>query len=148
MNFLDLDLFWFEINYGATLIAQNENSNVLYHMATYLQNSLKTNTTGTQIFVGHDTNIDGVGGLLDLTWPSPPYPLNATSPGSALRLDLHKVGDGHEIRASFLSTTFIDTRGHLTITPALFTQTRMSRIDLNSFMLLVSNSIDKKCTSN
>lgn len=43
---------------------------------------------GTTIFVGHDTQQNGLNAILDLGWDASPLPVNATIPGSFLRFDL------------------------------------------------------------
>ena len=44
--------------------------------------------TGTMILVGHDTDLDALAELFGLSWSTPPFPPNATTPGSALRFDI------------------------------------------------------------
>jgi 4-phytase/acid phosphatase len=43
-------------------------------------------------FVGHDTNLQQIGGLLHLSWLAPGYQVNDTPPGSALVFELHDAG--------------------------------------------------------
>ena len=43
---------------------------------------------GTMILVGHDTDLDALAELFGLSWSTPPFPPNATTPGSALRFDI------------------------------------------------------------
>ena len=49
-------------------------------------------------YVGHDTNLDGLGVLLNLSWAPEPYPRDATPPGAILRLS----AAGDEIRADYM----------------------------------------------
>lgn len=56
-------------------------------------------------FVGHDTNLSNLGGLLGLSWTTPDYPTNTTPPVSALIFELHRhrTTGGFFVRAFFLT---------------------------------------------
>ena len=41
----------------------------------------------TTIFVGHDTDVNGVGTLLDIGWKAPPFSDNTTAPSAGLRFE-------------------------------------------------------------
>ena len=56
-----------------------------------------------RLYVGHDTQLDGLAALLDLSWHAPPYPADSSPPGSMIRLTAD--GDG-KVSAAFLSSTF------------------------------------------
>ena len=56
------------------------------------------------IYVGHDTNIAAVSGLLDLHWHLPGYAPDEIPPGSALALSLWEKPDGeYDVRAQFFA---------------------------------------------
>jgi len=61
----------------------------------------------TTIFVGHDTDVNGVGTLLQLGWSAPPLADNTTAPSVALRFE--SLAGGKGVRISFLSPTFTGT---------------------------------------
>lgn len=56
------------------------------------------------IYVGHDTNIAAVSGLLDLHWHLPGYAPDEIPPGGALALSLWQRADGeYDVRAQFFA---------------------------------------------
>lgn len=56
------------------------------------------------IYVGHDTNIAAVSGLLDLHWHLPGYAPDEIPPGGALALSLWQRPDGeYDVRAQFFA---------------------------------------------
>lgn len=63
----------------------------------------RVNEAKIAMFVGHDTNIANVGGLLDFYWQASGYPPNGIPPASALFLELWRAGDSLEVVASFYS---------------------------------------------
>lgn len=69
-----------------------------------VRDSLLTSSgTRLTVYVGHDTNIANLGGLLDLNWDFPEQGRNTIPPGGALVFSLWENGEGsREIRASFL----------------------------------------------
>ena len=57
-------------------------------------------------YVGHDTNISNLGGLLGATWVMPGYPVDETPPGGALMFERRRAGDGRErVFLSFVAQT-------------------------------------------
>eukprot|EP00039_Didymoeca_costata_P003922 m.70511 g.70511 ORF g.70511 m.70511 type:complete len:370 (-) comp12140_c0_seq2:210-1319(-) len=58
----------------------------------------------TTIFVGHDTDVNGVGTLLGLGWSAPPLSDNTTAPSVGLRFE--SLADSKGILISFLAPTF------------------------------------------
>jgi hypothetical protein len=46
----------------------------------------------TTVFVGHDTDINGLGRLLDIGWHAPPFAKNTTAPNVALRFETSPAG--------------------------------------------------------
>lgn len=65
----------------------------------------RANEAKLVIFVGHDTNIANVGGLLGFEWQASGYPPNGIPPASALFLELWKNGAQQEVRARFYTQT-------------------------------------------
>lgn len=62
-------------------------------------------------FVGHDTNLAGVGGLLGLAWELPTLPPNATPPAGALVFELRRAkGGAASVRAAFVAQTLDQMR--------------------------------------
>lgn len=61
---------------------------------------------------GHDSNLTWVGGLLRMDWLLPDQTFNATTPGSALVLELHKnrASGEYSVRAFFISQTLDQIR--------------------------------------
>jgi hypothetical protein len=69
-------------------------------------------TALTKVFVGHDSDLDSLATLLDLTWDAAPFPTNSTTPGSVLRFDLD---DDAMVTISYQYTSFgvgIDGAAH------------------------------------
>jgi hypothetical protein len=89
------------------------------HMLATIVEALAANNT-TTIFLGHDTDINGVGKLLDVGWSAPPLPDNTTAPNVALRF--HAASDG-TISLDFVYTTYDTTEGILLSTPILKSST-------------------------
>merc|ERR1719230_260523 len=56
-------------------------------MAHAVLAALEDNSPGTAIFVGHDTDIAGLGAVLGLHWSAEPWSDDSTLPASMLRLD-------------------------------------------------------------
>ncbi len=63
----------------------------------------RVNAARLTVFVGHDTNIAQVGGLLGLQWKTPGYAPCQTPPAGALVLSLWRKGSGEYVRAHFLA---------------------------------------------
>ena len=73
---------------------------------------LSTPGSGASLYVGHDTNLDGIAVMLDLSWPHPtPYPANTTVPGGILRLTTEGEGSAANVSAAFLYTDLTDESG-------------------------------------
>ena len=90
-----------QINDRPFLIEQRGQSNLLAAALSDLDGSPAVHVahdSPATFYVGHDTNLDGLGVLLNLSWAPEPYPCDATPPGAILRLSA--VGD--EIRADYM----------------------------------------------
>ena len=74
--------------------------------------------SGTLVLVGHDTQQDALAELFGISWTTSPFPPNATTPGSALRLDM--LDDGSTVAASVHYQSF-DGSSEVLTAPAEFT---------------------------
>jgi len=66
-------------------------------MARTVLRHLEAAEGGTRLFVGHDSDIMMLKGALGLAWEPAPFPDNATTPGSMLRI----VREGDRVTATF-----------------------------------------------
>lgn len=144
-DYMRLHTYYRAVNDRPYLIEQRGQSDLLAHMLWDLHdNTSKLRRTAdarssdapgasdalASVYVGHDTNIDGINVLLNLTWDAAPYPRDATPPGSMLRL---RADDGG-VTAAFLYATFEEgSVGALTEVPALFdgVSDTVTRADFN-----------------
>ena len=137
-DLLELHVYYRAIACRGVAIEQRGESNLLAHMLR----DLEANQMGVSLYVGHDTNLDGVSALLDLAWPTaPPYPANTTVPGGTLRLTRMA---GSVVCASFLYTTFGDAEGSMSAVDAIFPGGK-SCIPLAQLSDLVKHAVDKRC---
>ena len=75
------------------------------------------------LYIGHDTNLANLGGLLDLNWNLRGYPENATPPGGLLAFLLLERPDHHrEIRVVFLAASLETLHRPVTSTLPLMTE--------------------------
>lgn len=58
----------------------------------------QVNQAGLVVFVGHDTNISNIGGLLDIHWQLPGHGDNAIPPAGALVFELRQLDARREVR--------------------------------------------------
>jgi hypothetical protein len=99
---------------------------------------------GTTLYVGHDTDLMVLKGMLGLLWTPAPFPSNATIPGSMLRF----VREGDRVRATlFYVKTFSDTSGEMLSVDAAFSTTSSAEISLNSFQGLLESGSLAACAS-
>ncbi len=61
----------------------------------------KVNDAKLVIFVGHDTNIANIGGLLGLNWKMEEYPENGIPPASVLWFELWSKGNKREVKINY-----------------------------------------------
>ncbi|MBD5642129.1 MAG: histidine-type phosphatase [Desulfovibrio sp.] len=98
----------FNIVNRAAVVAWANGSALLNEMSAALLGEhadKRANEAKLVIFVGHDTNIANVGGLLDFAWQASGYPPNGIPPASALFLELWKIGGERQVRARFYAQT-------------------------------------------
>jgi 4-phytase/acid phosphatase len=64
------------------------------------------------LLLGHDTNLTGLSGLLNLKWALPDTALNVTLPGSSILLELYQPARGSElaVRALYFSESMAQMR--------------------------------------
>jgi 4-phytase/acid phosphatase len=67
-------------------------------------------------YVGHDTNIANVGGMLGLHWDSPPwqeagYQQDQIPPAGALAFELHEAGGKRNVHVAYMAQYLDDMRG-------------------------------------
>jgi hypothetical protein len=83
---------------------------------------------GTDLLVGHDTNLIQLGRLLNLTWQAGPYPMNSALPGSMLRFDR----DGDLVTVTYVfPADFGSLDGTMTSVPATVAETGKNTIALS-----------------
>lgn len=113
---------FFDVINRAPLVAWARGSALLTEMTAALEGThydQRLNAASLAVFVGHDTNIANVGGLLGVEWQARDYPLNGIPPAALLCLELWGQGDRREVRVSFyaqpleaLHAPFVAHDGH------------------------------------
>ena len=164
-RFLRMHVYYRAVNDRGFIIEQRGQSNLLAHMLADLTDGgsgiqhpgvehAATNegmveeeeSSQTSIYVGHDTNLDGIAVLLNLTWSAPPYPRDATPPGSLLKLTRDGDGDDATITAEFLYATFEDESGDLKAATTRFLQgSSGATMPLAEFERRVKATLDWRC---
>ena len=87
---LDIHVYARAINDRPWAIERRGGSNILAHARRDLVEG-----SGATLYVGHDTTLDQMGVLLNLTFADmPPYPTNTPAPGSILKLEAADDADG------------------------------------------------------
>lgn len=98
---------------------------------------------GTDLLVGHDTNMIMLKGALGLSWEPEPYAGNATLPGSLLRFDRH----GTKVKASYwFLKDFSNTDGVMESVPARFALTGSEIIGIEEFYQLLMHGSSSQCS--
>merc|ERR1712032_49104 len=98
---------------------------------------------GTDLLVGHDTNMIMIKGALGLTWKPEPFAANATLPGSMLRFD--RIAD--KIKASFwFVANFSSDEGTMHQVPAEFASTGSDQITVAKFVHLLTIGSSPTCS--
>lgn len=96
----------FDVINRAPVVAWANGSSLLAEMTAALlgkHHDQRANEAKLVVFVGHDTNIANVGGLLGFDWNPSGYPPNAIPPAGALFLELWQRDGAREIVARFYS---------------------------------------------
>jgi len=89
---------------------------VLTLTLTLIGGSRTARRDGTLVLVGHDGDLDALSELFGLSWHGAPFPPNATTPGSSLRLDINADG----LITSRIFYTDFSSNPKLQNTPARF----------------------------
>jgi 4-phytase/acid phosphatase len=111
----------FALNTEPPYVARVQGSNLLAHvLATIDQGASGTRNDGTRAplgarfvaFVGHDTNLEELAGMLHLRWIVPGYQFNDTPPGGALVFEVYRPAAGGEpfVRTFFTAQKLDDMR--------------------------------------
>lgn len=96
----------FDVVNRAPLVAWANGSSLLVEMTAALfgrHHDPRVNEARLVLFVGHDTNVANVGGLLNFYWQARGYPPNGIPPGGALFLELWRRDGKKEVAARFYS---------------------------------------------
>ena len=149
---LKLHTYYRQIDDWNFVLAQRGQSNILAHMLDDLAlpaEGAPTTAAGgggqkAALYVGHDAQLDGLGSLLNLSWAAPPFPRNATPPGSMLRITRTGGTGSAEVTIDFLYTTFESTAGDMHAENASFAAGRRS-MPLDEFNARVGGSIMWDC---
>lgn len=90
---------------GSALLREMEAALLGYHADP------RVNQARLTVFVGHDTNIANLAGLLDLRWQLPGHGNNAIPPAAVLAFELRRRGTRQEIRALFCAQSLETLHG-------------------------------------
>jgi hypothetical protein len=151
---LPVHFYYRHVTSRSPILVKHTSSNLLKHVV----DALDSPSSGTIFFVGHDTSLDALATLLNMTWnPSggatPPgglnYPQDATPPGSALVFEKDQravtTTSPVVIKASFLSTTFETEMDDITVRPAVFKAAASPSMTLDQFVKDANAVIDPTC---
>eukprot|EP00448_Togula_jolla_P015449 CAMPEP_0170579544 /NCGR_PEP_ID=MMETSP0224-20130122/6039_1 /TAXON_ID=285029 /ORGANISM="Togula jolla, Strain CCCM 725" /LENGTH=304 /DNA_ID=CAMNT_0010902573 /DNA_START=175 /DNA_END=1087 /DNA_ORIENTATION=+ len=108
---LELNIWYMRVEEGPPKILRKAQATMIRSVLAVLE----AEDTGTEVFMGHDTQLIALAGALDLTWNPSPYPTDAMLPGSALRFDLR--GDMVDISYVYPSS-LRDDDGTMSSVPA------------------------------
>jgi 4-phytase / acid phosphatase len=93
------------------------------------------------IYVGHDTNLANIGGMLELNWQLGRYQQNETPPAGAMVFELLRDAAGtHFVRVSYVSQTLDQMRQS-----TILRLPRLSREDRKTTPDLARIAIDQYC---
>ena len=123
---LDLHDADYDLLYRTPYLAAREASALLARVAEALTGQAFGNLTPPEAavrnarlvaYVGHDTNIASLGGLLDAAWAIPGSPASPTLPAGALVFERRRSPDGHErIYLSYIVQTLEQMRSATPLT--------------------------------
>lgn len=106
---LQLHAWYREVNDAVLVIDRTHSASIARAVLESLDKG------GTTIFVGHDSQLDGLKSIMGLGWDASPFPANVTLPGSMLRFQR----DGAKVTASYIFVpNFTDDSGDMEIAPA------------------------------
>jgi 4-phytase/acid phosphatase len=113
----------FLVNTETPYTARVQGSNLLDHvLATIDQGATGRRENATRVplsahfaaFVGHDTNLEALAGMLQLRWLLPGYQLNDTPPGGALAFEVYRVAGAEPFVRVFYTAQSLDAMRGLT----------------------------------
>jgi len=87
-RYLETHIFYRGVQDRSLTLALRDHS----YMSREILDTLKAGEGGTRIMVGHDGDLDALAEIFGLQWFTPPFPPNATTPGSGIRFDLDEDG--------------------------------------------------------
>ena len=140
---LDIHVYARAINDRPWAIEQRGGSNMLAHVRKDLVEG-----SGATLYVGHDTTLDQMGVLLNLTFADmPPYPANTPAPGSILKLEASDDANGDRtVKATyFYVATFEDDDGALKTAGATTFAGGAASMPLDEFAARANATIDAAC---
>jgi 4-phytase/acid phosphatase len=106
-------------------------------------------------YVGHDTNIANLGGMLELSWQQPGYQKDQTPPAGALTFELREEGSGiRNVYVSYVAQSLDDMRDlkgdHPTRTPVVVPNCSTAETGfpcrLDKLEALVNQKLDRNCS--
>ena len=109
-RFNQLQVFDWTVTRRAVPIEQAKSSKMLAAILV----ALAQNDNTTTIFMGHDTDVNGVGTLLNIGWKAPPFSDNTTAPSVALRFESSTTG---AMAIDFVYPSFDNETGLLNSSP-------------------------------
>ena len=128
----------------ALAVAARSHSLMASQIVAFLAEVSVTNVDATLLLVGHDGDLDALATLLGLSWHTAPFPPNATTPGSALRLDLGP-DDGATVQASVAYQQFSGAAPLLQVANATWTATGQSAATLSEVRAWLQPRLDPAC---
>ena len=94
----------FDLVNRAPVVAWAQGSSLLKEIGDALMNKhydKRANEAKFVVFVGHDTNIANIGGLMGIQWQAKGYPQNGIPPASVIFFELWEKGGKKEIRVKY-----------------------------------------------
>jgi len=145
-DFLSLEAYFRQVSVRTKWVVRGM-SNLLAHV---LDDLIKPET-GSVVYLGHDTQIDGIAEIFDFDWTIPPYPDNFTPPGSAIALTVTGgPGRAPMVTAKLIYTTLGDEAGLLREAEARFTAEwggGRNQVPYDLFRRVAENYIDRECVT-
>jgi 4-phytase / acid phosphatase len=157
----------FDLMQRTPYLAKREGSSLLAHIATAIVGrtiggvalpEAAIRDAKVAIFVGHDTNIANVGGMLDMSWSMLGWQTNETPPAGALRFELREARDGRQrVYVSYVSQSAEQMRNATPLTlsappvttpirvPACSTSDQGSPCPLEAFAKMIDAALDVEC---
>eukprot|EP00928_Gymnodinium_smaydae_P034558 TRINITY_DN24458_c0_g1_i1.p1 TRINITY_DN24458_c0_g1~~TRINITY_DN24458_c0_g1_i1.p1 ORF type:complete len:392 (+),score=28.63 TRINITY_DN24458_c0_g1_i1:69-1244(+) len=84
-KWMPLDILFNRINHGGSHIATRLGGATLWHILSLLEDP----SAGSTVMIGHDTNLDALAKLVNLSWQCGPFAPDATPPTGGLLLTKH-----------------------------------------------------------